>query len=328
MDANRIIQTAKTFQANTAAKLLRNGESSYVRVLADKGGGRYEGTVSGVKVSFTSARPLSPGSTFVATVSVKGNTIILVPKEGISGDQLMMKGVLQAESGLKTLDSANLSVLLQEIGLPGDGLSLALLQMAKQMEMKVDPALLQKVRSIALRFGGRQKSAAEVLMMLAERGIPADEDDVLELLRYLEGDGEGSGNKGEEEKEAFINKINSKEGSWYLFPYEMVQEERAFASGSLRMLFDKRDKLKLVNLFCKCDDGKDYYFSINYEKGYCKKIRFNIQGKTVDVEKAVMRLSERIHKKMPDAEIEWSEKDDVEGSACAFEELYSFGGQA
>ena len=84
MNANLTAEISKATQSSNVKivpKLLKTGDSALVRVIADRGNGRYEGFVAGVKVAFSSARPLTVGTSFPAKVQVNGNTIILFPKK-------------------------------------------------------------------------------------------------------------------------------------------------------------------------------------------------------------------------------------------------------
>ncbi len=132
MNANLTAEISKATQSSnvkTVPKLLKTGDSALVRVIADRGNGRYEGFVAGVKLAFSSARPLTVGISFPAKVQVNGNTIILFPKEASE---------INHNEGVMTLKLSQVAGLLQELGLVPDGLSLALVQSAKQMEMKFD----------------------------------------------------------------------------------------------------------------------------------------------------------------------------------------------
>ena len=302
-----------------------------VRILADKGGGRYEGVVSGVRVSFSSAKPLAAGSSFIATVQVKGNTIVLVPKEAGSAVELG-GGAAGIEGGLKILESGRVAELLMELGLPADGLSAALLQMTKQVGMRMEPALLARVRALALRFGLKAKLAAELAVMLSEKGIVADEDALGELLRLLGGEEnegrEASGGGDLEKGKQLLNRVNSTEGSWFIFPFNMIQQKdgEMLGSGNIRLLFTKDKKIKLINVFCNYF-GADYYFCCNCSEGKWKTLKANVQKDGVENSEIINHLKKHFETKIPGLKVEWTEKEDIEGSASGCEELYSFGGE-
>ncbi|MCR4580459.1 MAG: hypothetical protein K5681_08935 [Treponema sp.] len=328
MDSNLIVQASKSSHVNTLPKLMREGESALVRVLSDKGGGRYEGLVSGVKVSFSSSRPLTAGSSFVATVKLSGNTIVLVPKEA---------GALAANTGfnegaiIQGMDLSKLSAWLGELGLPADGISTALLQISKQMEMRIDSSLLTKIRSLVLRFGSKGRLAAELALLLSEKGISFDEEALQALLAFLEGGNEGKEETSFEQGKKLLNKANSSEGSWFIFPFNLVEgtlgEEAklVMGRGSIRFLLGKNHKTKLVNLFCNYKDS-DYYFSLDFSKGICKKIRMNVQKPHLEKEELLNQLRSKVGKYCSGIELVWCEKAELEGSASASEDFYSLGG--
>lgn len=299
-----------------------------MRVLAEKGGGRYEGVVSGVRVSFSSARPLAPGSSFVATVQVNCSTIVLVPKD--AGEI----GIFNLDQGIKSADSNQLAALLQELGLSADSLSLSLLQISKQMEMKFDGAVLQKMRALAAKFGAKSKAAAEIAMLLAQKGILADEDALSQLIDLLENSGQDNPQEDLRRGKMLLNQANIADGSWFLLPFEIVrgaqtEDAQKIGGGTIRMLFARNRRLRLLNLFCGYD-GADYYFCLRFDGRKCTEIACNIQknGDDFDKSRFMSRLEEKVLAYEPDAEIRWAEKEEIEGCASATEEILTFGGQA
>lgn len=299
-----------------------------MRVLAEKGGGRYEGVVSGVRVSFSSERPLAPGSSFVATVQVSGSTIVLVPKD--AGEI----GIFNLDQGIKSADTNQLAALLQELGLSADGLSLSLLQISKQMEMKFDGAVLQKMRALAAKFGAKSKAAAEVAMLLAQKGIFADEDALSQLIDLLENSGQDNPQEDLRRGKMLLNQANIADGSWFLLPFEIVrgaqtEDAQKIGGGTIRMLFARNRRLRLLNLFCGYD-GADYYFCLRFDGKKCTEIACNIQknGDDFDKSRFMSRLEEKVLACEPGAEIRWAEKEEIEGCASATEEILTFGGQA
>ncbi len=325
MNANLIAQINKSSQLSnvkTVPKLLKNGDSALVRVLADKGNGRYEGVVSGVRVSFSSARPLNVGTSFTATVQLNGNTIVLVPKS---------EGMVQSESGINTLKFSQLAGFLQELGLIPDSLSAALVQSAKQMEMKMEPSVFAKIRNLALRLEGKSKLAAELALLLLEKGINADEEELEALLSLLNREDldYSGGESGEKENQAkeLLNKANKSEGSWYLLPFNLVENDKNIGGGSFRLLIGHDEKLKLLNVFCKYNEC-EYFFNLEHSGKKLCRIRFCILKEGNEAVAMGPLLKKILEEKLPGVEVSWAEKDFVEGCASASEELYSFGGQA
>ena len=206
----------------TAHKVLTEGSTVPVRVTRGLGGGRYEGFVAGVKVSFTSERALKAGDTFSAVVNGRDGKIILTP-------QTQTGAVLQnLDFQMNEMTSGHLASLLQSAGLSADSLSSSILQMFTQTGIKIDAQLMSRIRSLALRFGGKEKSAAEILVMLAEKGLSADEEEIKQLLLQLAGElswqeADPDSDANQKNHEKLINRLNGKDGAWYLLPFELIE---------------------------------------------------------------------------------------------------------
>lgn len=319
----------------TAHKVLTEGSSVPVRVTRALGGGRYEGFVAGVKVSFTSERALKAGDTFSAVVNGRDGKIILTP-------QTQTGAVLQnIDFQMSEMTSGRLASLLQSTGLPADVLSSSIFQMFTQTGLKIDAQLMSRIRSLALRFGGKEKSAAELLVMLAEKGLSADEEEIKDLLLKLAGqlswqDADSDSATNQKNHEKLINRLNGKEGAWYLLPFELVQYKGGITAGdnlksvlgggNLRLLFDSGKMLKLMNLDC-IYRNKHYIFSLDYEVGKCRNVRFN----TGDNGEAENQITEKLKKLFLAADmtvpgISYAPLSDIEGNASGLESFYTFGG--
>ena len=351
MDANLAkVQQSFLTRNLTAQRILQEGSQVLVRITADKGNGKYEGSLAGAKILLNAKgiggaeTKLSVGSSFVATVSLKNGQVQIIPKN--------LPIQLAAENQF-TMELANQQAIfsfLESIGLPAEELSYHLLQQFKQLSMKLDSSLLQRIRNVAIKFKGKEKSAAELLSLLAQKGINGSEDELLELLEELDGDFEKEAggkqkkhsekdlnNSNDEEnlnrKKSFnlMNKINSTPGSWYFFPYEIIKksENLITGTGSIRMLMDDENKIRLLNLLCNYDDKK-YLFSLLYENGSLNKIKMNvspwqeedIQNKTKKLESLIKRLS-----KNKPIEVLWCDSEEIEGSACTSEDFFMVDGE-
>ena len=314
-----------------------------VRVIADRGGGKYEGSVAGVRVQLTSSKPLQAGDSFAATISVKKGLIVVTPKDisGMAG----LQGAGEIALQFNEVSQSKLFSLLESLGLPADNLSSSILQSFKQMGLKMDSVLANKIRSLALRFTGKEKSAAEVLSLLAQKGIEADEDEIKALLTFLESEeGSGPGRNLEKEipshnkksKEKLINRINSTEGAWYFLPFEMVEvaesleeNRHILGKGCLRLLFDTVNSLKLLNLDCVYNNRR-YLFSLSYEGNQIKNTYFNVieDGVKTDTEDKVKELKKHFMTAgINPGKIIWTDKEVLEGSASGLESFVSFGGE-
>ncbi len=324
------VHTTRLSQAGIGRQVLKEGASVLVRVIGEKGNGKYEGSVAGVRVQLSSSKILKAGETFVATVGVRDGKIVVTPKlEGSGVTSEMTLTVSRA-------DETSLAAFLENIGLPSDSLSLSILQQLKQMGLKIDAQFMSRIYNLSLRFKGKEKSASEILMILAEKGLKASDDEILELLEMLSGEKDFSDYSKEEpenqkKKENLINRINQKEGKWYLLPFEMVYSGgQLLGKGVIRLLFENEKHLSLMNIDAKYN-RKNYLFSLLFERKKCKEIRFNIfdsNGDFFNFENAAESLRTRFLKaglELP--KINYCAACDIEGSASGSEEFYSFGGQ-
>ena len=74
----------------------------------------------------------------------------------------------------------------------------------------------------------------------------------------------------------YLKKLNSVNGSWQFFPYEILQNQTVLAQGNTGLLFDEKERLQLLNLECRwLSSAHRYLFSLEYQSGICKKIRMS-----------------------------------------------------
>ncbi len=311
-------------------KVLKEGSSVLVRVIGERGGGKYEGSVAGVRVHLSSSKSLRAGDSFVATVGIKNDTIVVTPKE--------MPEISQISFNFTEVSQNQLYSLLESLGLPADNLSSTILQSFKQMGLKMDSSLANKIRNLALRFSGKEKSAAEILSLLAQKGIDADEQEITELLMLLTGNSEDKNDaqSHQKSKDRLINKINSTEGAWYLLPFELIQitdnsdagfENRSvLGNGCIRLLFNSASALKQLNLDCNYNNHK-YLFSLSYEGKKIKNTYFNVIG-AENTENQIISLKKHfITAGLNPGKIVWAEKEELEGNASGLETFVTFGGE-
>ena len=306
------VHSAQLSRAGVGRQVLQNGSSVLVRIISDRGNGRYEGSVAGVRVNISSSRQLKVGETFVATINAKDGTIYLNPKDAATTAMTMSFSEVQ-ESGLMAFLSA--------AGLPSDSVSVSILQLFKQMGLKIDAPVISKIRNMALHFSGKEKKAAELLAMIYEKGIEATEDEINQLLLLLESDYENQNN------EELINKINETPGAWFLLPFELLQLPQTIVGGGcIRLLFDSSKQLKLMNLEADYNNYK-YLFSLSYEGKKLSEVNFNVSG-IDEAQTEVLQLKKRFMAAGVNAgKVNWADSNEIEGSASGLESFYAFGGE-
>ena len=296
-----------------------------VRIISDKGGGKYEGSVAGARVTLTSASRLKPGSTFTAAISSKNGQILLSP------NQTLQDAAGKETFKLSLLQNDQLMSFLQNLGLPADSLSFHLLQQTKQLGMRLDASLLNRLHNLALKFNGKEKRASELLMIFSKKGLDFSEEDLLALLAELGWDHADQNQKHDNQsKKEYPNlkKLNSVNGSWQFFPYEILQNQTVLAQGNTGLLFDEKERLQLLNLECRwLSSAHRYLFSLEYHSGVCKKIRMNFNGSSEENERLAGKLDSLLSSAGKNITIEILPSDLLEGTACQTQDFYSFGGQ-
>ncbi|MBR4789902.1 MAG: hypothetical protein IK024_03310 [Treponema sp.] len=321
MNTGVIVQTSQLSRMGVAPRGLQNGSQVLVRIIADKGGGKYEGSVAGARININSRTPLTAGTSFKATISTQNGQILLYP--------LNENGEV-VQNALFTMEAAQteqLASLLQSLGLNPDDLSYHLMQQLKQLGMKMDSSLLSKIYNLSVKFKGKEKRAAELIAILAKKGIDFSEEELLSLLQELGGEDPAEDNqKSQNDEYKLLNKINSIKNTWQMLPYEIVSNMGALAKGSLGFFVDETSSLKLLNLECNwLGNNHKYLFSLEYEKGLCSNIKMSGQG--VDVSKLADILDKRLIASGKQITIEIVEPELIEGTACSQEEFYVFGGE-
>ena len=322
MNAGFVVHTSQLSRTSISRHPIKDGSQVLVRIISDKGGGRYEGSVAGVRVTINSKQPLAAGTTFTATITSKNGQILLTPNLNNQNN------INQTDFQLAVLQNEQLSAFIQNLGLPADTLGFHLLQQMKQLGMKLDSDLLSKIYNLSVKFKGKEKRAAELVSILVKKGIDFSEEDLLALLQELDSDPDEQSDDKQSEVEEYklLNKINSIKNTWQLLPYEIVSNDGPLAKGSLGFFIDEAASLKLLNVECNwLSNNHDYLFSLEYEKGQCKNIKMSGQG--VDVSKLAYILDQRLSAAGKKIKIELVNPELIEGTACGQEEFFVFGGE-
>ena len=324
MNAGVIVQTGQLSRLGVAPKGLRDGSQVLVRIISDRGGGKYEGSVAGVRITLNSKAAMTPGTSFKATISIQNGQILLFPMN--ESGEIAQNAVFTMEA----VQAEQLAAMLQSLGLNADDLSYHLMQQLKQLAMKMDPALLSKIYNLSVKFKGKEKRAAELISILSKKEIDFSEEEILALLNELDSEQDdthsGAESSGKNEYE-LLNKINSIKNTWQLLPYEIVSNIGPLAKGSLGFFVDDAASLKLLNVECNwLSNNHKYLFSLEYEKGLCRNIKMSGQGP--DISKLAYILDKRLSASGKQIIIELTEPELIEGTACGTEEFFVFGGEA
>ena len=322
MNTGFVLNTSQISRTSISGHPLKEGSQVLVRIISDRGGGKYEGSVAGARITINSRTALIPGTSFKATISTQNGQVLLFP--------LNENGQI-AENAVFTMEAAQteqLAAMLQSLGLNADDLSYHLMQQLKQLGMKMDSTLLSKIYNLSVKFKGKEKRAAELISILAKKGIDFSEEELLSLLQELDGetdDSEGN-SKSQNHQYKLLNKINSIKNTWQMLPYEIVSNLAPLAKGNLGFFVDDAGQLSILNLSCSwLSNNHKYLFSLEYDKGLCQNIKMS--GEEIDVSKLADILDQRLIVNGKNINIEIVEPELIEGTACGQEEFYFFGGE-
>lgn len=159
---------------------LREGASVFARVISKDAPASYTLSLAGARVSVTSQRELSPGSTFTATVKFQDGKILLVPSpETADGEAETVAKFWRPDVGAdgKILD-ARLASYFESLALPPDELSLSLFRAMRALGMRFDGGAMKAARAAIKKFAGGDDEAADAALSLFQKGLPVDENSV------------------------------------------------------------------------------------------------------------------------------------------------------
>lgn len=317
MDYSKInVNTANVFRVVIGQNLLKDGASVQVRILSSNGNGKYLASVGGQKCNITAKNDLSAGDVFKAEVRVIDNKIELIP-------EMKNESVIKAEM----VQNQNLSVLLQNLGIIPDNLSIHIYKQFIQMQEKINPELMEKIKNIAIKFGGNEKKASEILMILKDKGINASEEEIQALITILENNHLPEDNSNKNTKFELLNKINSTKGKWYILPFNIVSNElnTVLGNGNIKLFFQNQEKLTQLNIDCKYLDD-EFLFNLYFENNLVNLVRMNIQNKKVNPQAEINKIKSLFEEINPKLMVEWTEKENLEGTGCELENTFSVEG--
>lgn len=224
------MQTISVYSAQAALAGLKEqkiaeGSLVNVRIISSNGEGKYTGIVAGARVNLKADSVLQNGDVFKAKISIKDNTVFLKP---VQNNSIENNHNIQLENfPLKLVENEQIFNFFSRLGLPADNAMLNIFQMMKQLKMKMDIPLFLKFHNLSVRFGEKQKSASEILMILQKKGIEISIDTLLDLIGYVEGKEfwENSEEKKsrEDNQKRILNLLNGKPGGWFVFPFCIME---------------------------------------------------------------------------------------------------------
>ena len=155
---------------------LREGSSVYVRIIKNNGNNSYLASFAGGRFLLKSGIPLSEGSGFLAKLKIENGRIIL---------QKLQQNT-ESKNSIYKITQENQGQFLEKMGLVPDNLSFSMLQQMKMLGARFSMDTFQKIRKIAEKLKGKEKTASDAAFILEEKGIPSDEKKVSHILGNAE----------------------------------------------------------------------------------------------------------------------------------------------
>jgi hypothetical protein len=257
------------------------GQTVFVRVLRALPGNTYLVSLGGSRFLAESRLAFSPGDSFTGTIHLRGNKVAL--------------------AALETSAQGNSPQGFESLGLPADGLSLALLRFLQRYGFRFDQEKAGKGRRLAKLFPGREEEALEASLYMLEKGIDPDQR-ILSSFLALHGDsesapenpgqGKSSGNENPAEESllslygpesgaggepgilTLCNQIVSSERHWITLPFEAGLRVK----GVIRLLVNLGQKhTELAEVRAKAGE-KTWCFSVRCFGGKPKEALFFCPG--------------------------------------------------
>lgn len=228
MKTNVVVQKSALAQ-NSSARTLGEGDSIYVRVIKNQGGGKYIVSLGGNRFELSSTIKLNEGETFPAKIRIENQKIFLVQQSGTE----IRESVLENLEGLFSSDGKILNPEIvkyfENLSLFPDFVNYSLLQTMKYLGLNFSHQSFTKARQIAFRFKGKESEAAKTALILIQKGIEPSEENVRAILSSDSEDSECPDSEDLNEKKNFFESEALKDSEE--FEKSEYSENRDFFSG-------------------------------------------------------------------------------------------------
>lgn len=187
-----------------SVRTLREGSVVSVRIVAQSGPDQFKAAVGGIVIQLHSDLKLQPGQVFKASVSFRGEKLVLTPQQQPEQTGPLVQN-LQFDQGTPAgspafvpVSDPALAAYLESLHLYPDSLSLRMIQQLRQADARFDAALLNKIRKLVRKFPGQEHRAAEAALVLESEGVECTAEAVAAMLALLDGQIQGdAGGEGE-----------------------------------------------------------------------------------------------------------------------------------
>lgn len=327
-------------------KVLRDGGSVLVRVLADKGNGKYEVSVAGTRLNISAKNPLKVGQSFVANVNTVGKQIQLTPQN----QEIAAKN----QNMFVEIADSKIFSFLSSIGLPADNISYNIMQQFKQLNMKLNVPLMNRIHQLASRYEGKEKLASQIMINLINKGLDAEDSEIEKIIMMLDDESYKSEKMSENILSAVdvnsfklliqdyfyklfnddskskidILAINNHFPGWIYLPFEILKiDSTVLGEGCIKLLIDKSKILKKILVSCNYEN-KIFNYNLDFVGNDVRTVRFNIAPFDYDkIDEECKKLKNKFASVGRRVEIHWDEKEEIEGTGAGSEKIVMFGGE-
>lgn len=245
--------------------------------------------------------------------------------------------------------SPSVQAKMEELGIKPDLLNYNILLFVKQLGLKITPLLLRQIRTIAMRFPGREKKAAEITSLLKSKGLKTDLKTIELLLLELENTSQDNEDLPKENKNnnpffqflatlpaltnrpgilTAMNQIKTADGNktgknWVILPFNIISTDtlELEGKGTLKLLLDNyTDKAEKILINIEFSDSR-YIFHFNLNHGKITEL-FYSDDKAAETTSETERLINCLTLFSKDSfNIQWSPYSDLEGFSEGKEKL-------
>lgn len=338
MNSNHILVTSQknvsAHQSNSAP--LKDGSQVLVRIIEKLGNNKFLGSVAGSRVNIYSDINYVKGDVFKANIFIKDGVVSLKAQNDVRTQiesQITLKNLTQNINlnFIEPVSSEALANFIRSMGMVSDNLSYMILQQMKNMGLKFDSGLMNKIHDIAAKYPGKERMAVELIMSFLAKGMEFNPDELQSILDSLEDEDKSeqfSENQtekrsvlesgeikefifslleaGTEQKMGLLSvannlgvrKDNNNDGSWVILPYVIQEKEQNICNGLFRLLLSKEKKmLKFCIEANKSDLNQN--FVLEFSGNQCKTIKICQRKDNVDF--GNLELQKKIQEKLKDS---------------------------
>ncbi len=186
---------------------IADGSTVSLRVIAKNPDGTYSVSLAGTKINVNSKIPLQQNQIITAKVSVKNSAVFLSVNRNEKNEVIskILPGLQNGRLDAKACE------FLNSIGLEPSPQAFSLVQFMQKMGMKINADSVKKAVENARKFDkNKRKEAAEISVLLDEKGLPGDEKTVGSVMSFGGGENQKKRKENKSSGSPEKEKINGK----------------------------------------------------------------------------------------------------------------------